>query len=394
MKTAIANEDKEIRNYFADIVIPIPSEYDEFIQERISHASAMNVSGVASPRKILRLKRTIMLVAVIIVLIVGSITVAASIGAYNERMSKLSDEDKQTLVDNADKIKKEGWQTSRPMTESEQERLEKLEQKYLEELLIPQNALLVVNDMSEIIEEQLCFYPKDNYFNYPEREMTDDELLQIIDYRMTTDYALKQRMWANQPELDEKPEEELIKNAVAEVSKFFSLSSEYSTSTHYYNIVDDGAGGYYATADVYITDKKTGRSYTVNVERLQGFVKRFDRTDANYSHENVPINEEHFRKILNNYRETAEKISEQKCIYNDLSVEMIDDTYIDGGSGCCCYKMSDGSWVLINFVVKDGELLGITESAHEDYVDAVREGWAKQSMGKNTKTYRIIGDIK
>ena len=109
MKTAIANEDKEIRNYFADIVIPIPSDYDEFIQERISHASALNASGEASPRKILRLKRTIMLVAVIIVLIVGSITVAASIGAYNERMSKLSDEDKQTLVDNADKIKKEGY---------------------------------------------------------------------------------------------------------------------------------------------------------------------------------------------------------------------------------------------------------------------------------------------
>lgn len=202
MKKIMLDEDKEIRNYFANIVIPVPSNYDDFIQEKISQASEMNQQKAISNIRVARFKRAIILVAAIIVFIVGSTTVVAATGdsAHETRMLKLSEEETQRLLDNADKVKKEGWQTSRTMTEAEKERLNLLEKQYMEDVLIPQCSLVVVNDRSEIIKEKVCFYPNDNYFNFPEREMTDDELLQIVDYRMTTDYVLRQRMWENQPE--------------------------------------------------------------------------------------------------------------------------------------------------------------------------------------------------
>lgn len=82
--------------------------------------------------------------------------------------------------------------------------------------------------------------------------------------------------------------------------------------------------------------ESAGRCYKVWVDRLQGSIKRIERTDDNYSHDKVPISDEYFKRILNNLKEIAEKVSGLKCIYSDLNVEMIDDSYIDGVAGCCC----------------------------------------------------------
>lgn len=164
MKNIMLDEDKEIRNYFANIVIPVPSNYDDFIQEKISQASEMNQQKAISNIRVARFKRAIILVAAIIVFIVGSTTVVAATGdsTHETRMLKLSEEETQRLLDNADKVKKEGWQTSRTMTETEKERLNLLEKQYMEEVLLPQSSLVVVNDRSEIIKEKVCFYPNDN----------------------------------------------------------------------------------------------------------------------------------------------------------------------------------------------------------------------------------------
>ena len=254
MRNIKLNEDEEIRSYFADIVIPAPSDFDDFIRDSINKASEIRASEPVSSVKVIKLKKAIILVAAMLVFILGSISVLASIGAYKERMAKLSDESKQELLDIADSAEKEGWITSRPMTESEKKRKEELEELYMQQVLIPKDSIIIVNDMSEIITEQLCFYPKDNYFNFPEREMTDDELLQIVDHYYTTDYALVERVWENQLTLNEIPEEELINTAVKETSKYFNLSKEYLTSTYYYNIVGASDGGYHALTDVYVTD--------------------------------------------------------------------------------------------------------------------------------------------
>lgn len=393
MRNIKLNEDEEIRSYFADIVIPAPSDFDDFIRDSINKASEIRASEPVSSVKVIKLKKAIILVAAMLVFILGSISVLASIGAYKERMAKLSDESKQELLDIADSAEKEGWITSRPMTESEKKRKEELEELYMQQVLIPKDSIIIVNDMSEIITEQLCFYPKDNYFNFPEREMTDDELLQIVDHYYTTDYALVERVWENQLTLNEIPEEELINTAVKETSKYFNLSKEYLTSTYYYNIVGASDGGYHALTDVYVTDIKTGKSYTVEIDRLKNQVESISRTDENYSHDNLFISDQHFSNILNSLKATAEKIIGLKCVYSELNVELIKESYIDGGIGVCCYKMSDGMWTLIKFAVEDGEMLGITCYVYEDYINLLHDTWNNQSVENNSRIYKVIGDL-
>ena len=78
---------------------------------------------------------------------------------------------------------------SRPMTENETARLEELRQAYLEQGYFPKKELTLI-DNSEKYKKGVAFYAERSTFFLPEKELTDEQLLELIDFKEKREYSL------------------------------------------------------------------------------------------------------------------------------------------------------------------------------------------------------------
>lgn len=83
-------------------------------------------------------------------------------------------------------------QFSREYTEKEMSRRKVLQQEY-ENGRFPENTLAMVENAGQIQDYGELVYAKDtSCFYLPERELTDEEILQILDFNSTREYVLEQ----------------------------------------------------------------------------------------------------------------------------------------------------------------------------------------------------------
>lgn len=93
-------------------------------------------------------------------------------------------------------------QFSREYTKEERSRMNVLRQEY-ENGMFPENTLTLVENESQVPDGNTLIYAKDTgCFYLPDRELTDEELLQILDFNAARDYALEQS-----PEVQKSKEE-------------------------------------------------------------------------------------------------------------------------------------------------------------------------------------------
>lgn len=93
-------------------------------------------------------------------------------------------------------------QFSREYTKEERSRMNILRQEY-ENGMFPENTLTLVENESQVPDGNTLIYAKDTgCFYLPDRELTDEELLQILDFNAARDYALEQS-----PEVQKSKEE-------------------------------------------------------------------------------------------------------------------------------------------------------------------------------------------
>lgn len=79
---------------------------------------------------------------------------------------------------------------SRPMTESETSRLEELTRKYEEECLYASEDITVISSPEEYTGVGIALCSKDGNYYFPETELTDEDLLQYIDFDHKSYYCL------------------------------------------------------------------------------------------------------------------------------------------------------------------------------------------------------------
>jgi len=69
----------------------------------------------------------------------------------------------------------------RAYSDSEKERMEELKQSYLNETAKPEKMIQEVDSPETVTEGTLCYIRSTGEYNLPDRELTDEELLEIID---------------------------------------------------------------------------------------------------------------------------------------------------------------------------------------------------------------------
>ncbi len=157
-------------------------------------------------------------------LLLASVTVTAS-GLYRARMESMNHEKLETYFSGLQEADVAADSYSRPLTDGEKNRLEELRQAYLEEGYFPKKELVML-DSPEKYKKGVAFYAARSIFFLPEEEMTDEELLELIDFREKRDYSL-----AKITEEIEAGDYEYVKTEDSAVSEEMSQESG-SQQTH------------------------------------------------------------------------------------------------------------------------------------------------------------------
>ena len=121
-------------------------------------------------------------------LVLASATVTAS-GLYQARMESMNHEKLEEYFAQLQEADVSADFYSRSLSESESKRLDELRQAYLEQGYFPKRELTLI-DSPEKYRKGIAFYAERSTFFLPETELTDEELLELIDFREKRDYSL------------------------------------------------------------------------------------------------------------------------------------------------------------------------------------------------------------
>ena len=108
-----------------------------------------------------------------------------------ERMESISKEEVQEINDMVQSKPTEDDEFSREYSDSEKERDKAFWQAY-KDGKFPENVIVQVDNAEDVPEGTLCYIRSTGVFNLPDREMTDEEILEIIDFQHKMSYAVSQ----------------------------------------------------------------------------------------------------------------------------------------------------------------------------------------------------------
>ena len=192
-------------------------------------------------------------VCIIIVGIV-SVPVRALVSSLvRERMERIPKEEVERTVEQLDTQNVGGDSYTRPYTEAEKDRMEKLYEQY-QNGTFPTGEIPQVDSEEEAKAYEFCFLTTASVFYLPaDRELTDEEILQKIDFEHKRNYALRERYeeehaeeiaaqeTAEQEEITKAveaggvTEEQAVEIAAGYLQKIYGIDGSNMELDHYYD---------------------------------------------------------------------------------------------------------------------------------------------------------------
>lgn len=264
--------------------VHIKSEMEEEILKNL-----MNETGEQTTQKKADKSSRWQKVAVVAVALVAVGTVGFSANAIRnnlvkQRMEAVPQLEMDEILDELDSAQVEADTYSRDLTSEEESRRSALHSEYLNGRF-PEKDLIKVSEESDIVDKNvLCFAAKTSYFNIPDRDLTDEELLQMIDFNEKRAYALQQRyeeMYADEiqereaaeeaakAELEAKgsiTEEEAVIKAQEWLLKLFGKTPDGLEFNHYLMTDEDGNAGEHPVYMVYYGVIHENYYFTISAE--------------------------------------------------------------------------------------------------------------------------------
>lgn len=193
-----------------DTEYPMPDSFISELKEKEQDTMKRNI------RRHKWKKRIAILTVIIAAIGAGSFTVHAIVeNMAKQRLENMPVEEKETILEDVDKSDANAMTQSREFTEEEKERMVKLAVAY-KDGQFPEGEIQKVDNESQIDKDVFCYVPTTLYFNLPDRALTDEELLQFIDYTQKRNYALLERAqetFADDLKAQEEEREQLYQEA-------------------------------------------------------------------------------------------------------------------------------------------------------------------------------------
>lgn len=118
-------------------------------------------------------------------------SVTAEIQGYWERMKNMENSEKEKYLSELEESIADGDSFSRQLTDSEKAREKELMDSYEAGAAYPSGTVTYIDNESGLQKDKVCFWARTSTLFLPAREMTDEELLQIIDFYYKREHSLR-----------------------------------------------------------------------------------------------------------------------------------------------------------------------------------------------------------
>lgn len=144
---------------------------------------------------------------------------------------------------------------SRDYSKEEIKRMHQLQEAY-QNGRFPQQTITFTDSVGQIPDDLLRYDPDTSFFYLPDRMLTDEELLQIIDFNYTRDYAVSQGTAAQEARKEWEEKEEGLKAKVQKEG--WITEKEALQAAEVYLQTEFGVSAEGMIADVFLDEPKTG----------------------------------------------------------------------------------------------------------------------------------------
>lgn len=303
--------DRKIREIAQSGEIPYPKDYSERMKKLCDNLPEDTVISKGTGRFRLRYGMLFLMVC----LIVAAAPVSAEIQQYHQRLDGMKEEEKEKLVSGVQESRANRDTYTRALTDSERERKWKLTLSYRTGDTYPANEVTYIDGVSQWKGNQVCFLTDVSTFFLPARELTDEELLEIIDFYYKRDYSLaesRQETTITPVELTEKEHMKQAKELSREyIQKMFQVDldqGEWKVKTEF----TESSNGKKAKYAIRYSNRDSQAEYEV-VFYTETWVLRWIQCEYNGEQENigsdtkVPSMKE-VREAYNSVKEVAESM--------------------------------------------------------------------------------------
>ena len=144
---------------------------------------------------------------------------------------------------------------SREYSKEEIKRMQQLQEAY-QNGRFPQQTITFTDSVGQIPDDLLRYDPDTNFLYLPDRVLTDEELLQIIDFNYTRDYAVSQGTAAQEARKEWEEKEESLKAKVQKEG--WITEKEALQAAEVYLQTEFGLSAEGMIAYVFLDEPKTG----------------------------------------------------------------------------------------------------------------------------------------
>ena len=254
----------------------LPNSYEMRFQNTLEKISAKK----AKRYFLLFHSKVAAVIALCVVSLSLSIGAGAAINLYIQRMNSLNEEEMLTYNSEVQNTDKEADSFSRQLSKLERDKMLEFREEYETEGRFPTKEILKVQKKSEVVHGELCFCVENSTFYLPKQELTDDELLQIIDFMEKRDYSVRKKNSVSElpsSENEKVSEDEAVEFAKKILADVYNLDITYADEEIEFETTQNSKGEKLSSYFVYLKNRKWEFDATVEIDSETGVLNGIDR---------------------------------------------------------------------------------------------------------------------
>lgn len=253
----------------------LPNSYEMRFQNTLEKISAKK----AKRYFLLFHSKVAAIIALCVVSLSLSIGAGAAINLYIQRMNSLNEEEMLTYNSEVQNTDKEADSFSRQLSKLERDKMLEFREEYETEGRFPTKEILKVQKKSEVVHGELCFCVENSTFYLPKQELTDDELLQIIDFMEKRDYSVRKKNSVSElpsSENEKVSEDEAVEFAKKILADVYNLDITYADEEIEFETTQNSKGEKLSSYFVYLKNRKWEFDATVEIDSETGVLNGID----------------------------------------------------------------------------------------------------------------------
>lgn len=253
----------------------LPNSYEMRFQNTLEKISAKK----AKRYFLLFHSKVAAVIALCVVSLSLSIGAGAAINLYIQRMNSLNEEEMLTYNSEVQNTDKEADSFSRQLSKLERDKMLEFREEYETEGRFPTKEILKVQKKSEVVHGELCFCVENSTFYLPKQELTDDELLQIIDFMEKRDYSVRKKNSVSElpsSENEKVSEDEAVEFAKKILADVYNLDITYADEEIEFETNQNSKGEKLSSYFVYLKNRKWEFDATVEIDSETGVLNGID----------------------------------------------------------------------------------------------------------------------